>query len=179
MHYLLACVINAIAWDKAYCFYPKGTLEHRRSLVCRANGPNQEEAQKKYTARGFYVSPSLLTYGLNASDPAFPIGPRYVGDRQTWTISLDVTGVTPPLPITPLSTPLTGNPVACCSWRLHSYRPTSNQTEMIFETLHGRDHLAFGYVFLPREAIKVSRKILKDCTPTAIKDPSRRLEQLR
>ena len=143
-------MINAIAWDKAYCLYAKGTLEDRRSLICRkGGGPSHETARQKYIDRGWDIT--SLTPGSNGLDPSFSVGPRWVGDTQTWTIHLDIEGVSPPPAITASSTPLTTNILAPCSWILHSFEPTFNK--MLYEV---HPYLsAFSFVMIGAEARRV------------------------
>lgn len=161
-------MINAIAWDKAYCLYAKGTLEDRRSLICRkGGGPSHETARQKYIDRGWDIT--SLTPGSNGLDPSFSVGPRWVGDTQTWTIHLDIEGVSPPPAITPSSTPLTTNILAPCSWILHSFEPTSNK--MLYEVVRIPHFSAFNYAMINAEARRVFVQMIRK-HPELIEGPS-------
>lgn len=94
-----ACVMNVITWKFAYCLYPKATLEDRRSLVCRSEGPKQVIAEQKYQSRGWDMVRTLRADGPLGEDPSFPSGLRFMGDKHSWRIALDITRVDLPPPI--------------------------------------------------------------------------------
>lgn len=117
-----ACVMNLISYEKAYCLFPRATLEARRNLlIARGSGSDQLPAVRKYQERGW--SPSLPNpfWERVEHSPVFPFGNRFLGDRYTWTIPLDLTGVTPPQILGPQSQVLTQDPVVGTSWEF-SYK---------------------------------------------------------
>ena len=108
--------MNVISYEKAYCLFPYATLEERRALIVPSDGPGQEPAIEKYKERGWKMLLSLSSRERNASNPSFALGPRFMGDRHTWTIPLDLTGVQPPRALTSRTPALTTDPVAATSW---------------------------------------------------------------
>ena len=73
----VACVMNVISYNKAYCLFPQGTLEDRLSMFATSpsDGPLQSQesdryqrAITKYTERGFtLVNPAALSFVRGAS----------------------------------------------------------------------------------------------------------------
>ncbi|PPQ73942.1 hypothetical protein CVT24_012550 [Panaeolus cyanescens] len=86
------CVMNIITHNRAYCLYPRATLEENRSFVLKhpeIQERRSEGAIQKYRRRGF-----AMQYGLDSeldfsrrSSPFF-VGRRYVGDSLCWVIDL-------------------------------------------------------------------------------------------
>ncbi|OCH90000.1 hypothetical protein OBBRIDRAFT_693748, partial [Obba rivulosa] len=81
------CVMNVIAYDKAYSLYPRATFEDRCSLVCRPEGPQQDVALAKYEARGWKMH-SLPFFLRHNHRHAFRLGPRSISDADSWAIPL-------------------------------------------------------------------------------------------
>ncbi|KAH9856395.1 hypothetical protein C2E23DRAFT_699461, partial [Lenzites betulinus] len=87
------CVMNVIAYDTAYCLFPRATLEERRSLLSwssQGRSKRRAEGLVKYAARGFRMLEFLDDSELWQSEPnrSFPFGPRWMGDPSSWSISL-------------------------------------------------------------------------------------------
>lgn len=87
-----ACVMNFITYSAAYSLFARSTFEDRRSLIMETSDGHSVPRQK-YRERGW-----RMVYGRskdlsspNHTPSAFGAMERYVGDRYTWTIPLDVT----------------------------------------------------------------------------------------
>lgn len=119
-YFLSACVMNLISYEKAYCLYPRATVHEHLSLVTTLRpSRGHPAALAKYESRGFGI---LSSESLLPHDPDFPLGTRYIGDRQCWTLPLNLEGVEVSWPVNGASAPLTQDPVAATSWRLHEHR---------------------------------------------------------
>lgn len=96
--------MNVISFNKAYCLFPRATLEERRSLLSwssQGRSNRRQEGLDKYSARGFAMLNYLEEDEFITSHRgrSFPFGPRWLGDIDTWVINLDVQGVQfPPSP---------------------------------------------------------------------------------
>lgn len=142
--------MNIIAWDAAYCLYPKATLEDRVSIINRDTGSSIITAMHKYRQRGW----DLIREFSAHPDPAksfyyFPLGIRVMGDSHTWRIRLDTSGVGLPLPISEPAYRITTDPVAASSWYVTGYR--SEQRPHITNLTHHfviveDDNLEYAYV---------------------------------
>ncbi|KAJ6495908.1 hypothetical protein DFH09DRAFT_1002254 [Mycena vulgaris] len=75
------CVMNVLSHDHAYALYPEATFVYRDALVIVTAGAGQEAGRQKYVDRGW----KMLDV---AESREFGGGPRWVGDRHTWTIPL-------------------------------------------------------------------------------------------
>ncbi|KAF7340780.1 DUF607-domain-containing protein [Mycena sanguinolenta] len=81
------CVMNVIAYDKAYALYPWSTFVKQEALTVRSTAHQEtaerEAAREKYKNRGWkmieYPSSTRKCDGVRMN--------RSVGDRFTWTIS--------------------------------------------------------------------------------------------
>ncbi|KAI0649612.1 hypothetical protein C8Q79DRAFT_997722 [Trametes meyenii] len=83
------CVMNVIAYNKAYCLFPRATLEERRSLLTwssQGRAKRRIEGLVKYSARGFRMLEFLEDNEVITSQPerSFPLKPRWMGDSDTW-----------------------------------------------------------------------------------------------
>ena len=93
---LLACVMNVISFQAAYCLFPRGTLEERISLMSsstRGVRQDQEEALQKYSARHFRLTTSVPPNDFLRSKPLFPLGWRWIDDDSSWVIPLNTSGI--------------------------------------------------------------------------------------
>ncbi|KDQ51108.1 hypothetical protein JAAARDRAFT_211257 [Jaapia argillacea MUCL 33604] len=114
-------VMNVIAYDAAYSFYPVSTFEERRALTSGIIARRQAIALGKYSTRGWRIQASLNPFEQRDGPPPFYLNTvRWVGDRQTWTMALDTTGIELPSPISVSSESFTWDPVAHNSWILTS-----------------------------------------------------------
>lgn len=70
-----ACVMNVISYEKAYCLFPRATLEKRLSLLsssCRGRSKRRSTGLEKYARRGFRMLSTLPPDELEL-DPASAI----------------------------------------------------------------------------------------------------------
>jgi hypothetical protein len=79
--------MNVITHDTAYSIYPRATFIERRSLVCKRL-ESSSEGRVKYERRGWIQLPYLNAKGFENLPSSFARGPRRLGDRQCWTITL-------------------------------------------------------------------------------------------
>jgi hypothetical protein len=82
-----ACVMNVITHDTAYSIYPRATFIKRRSLVCNRL-ESSLEGHAKYEWCGWIQVPYLNAGGNDDPSSSFARGPRRLGDRRCWTITL-------------------------------------------------------------------------------------------
>lgn len=116
--------MNFISSDAAYSLYPVQTFENRTSLAMPSSR-SSATAIHKYVKRGWRIY-----YIVIPGEPAFFLGQvRWVGDKHTWRLPLDQTGIQERPPLSPTSAPLTLDPVLLNGWKL---RP-SRQEDGIYE----------------------------------------------
>lgn len=87
--------MNVVSFENIYSFYPYHTFVKRQALEISTDGHYQEAARSKYKERGWkllQLGPWDERVGYRKWSP-FRAGPRFVGDRYTLTIPLDMTGV--------------------------------------------------------------------------------------
>lgn len=129
--------MNIITWKHAYCLHAKATLEDRCSLVCRSEGPRQEIAENKYRSRGWAMTRTLHASGPRGDDPCFPTGLRFLGDKYSWRISLDVSRILPP-PLLGSNQRLPTDPIAATSWRLQRPPPGQSLPLLLYVVLRAK-----------------------------------------
>lgn len=111
--------MNLIAFDAAYSLYPRATFEERRTLNMPVLTPGEELARSKYVDRGWRLQDCLPPHDVRNPKLPFYLGTlRTMGDKLSWVIPLDTTGVDMRLPITELSPVFRWDPVIQNSWRL-------------------------------------------------------------
>ncbi|KIJ64107.1 hypothetical protein HYDPIDRAFT_28996 [Hydnomerulius pinastri MD-312] len=114
------CVMNFITFDAAHSLYPIATFEERRSLGMPNSRSTTESALDKYIRRGwriFFLPTPLDT--TNPTKPPFMLNEtRWVSDRYTWVMPLDMTGVRERPPPNPYSQALSADPVVYNGWKL-------------------------------------------------------------
>ena len=114
-----ACVHNVIAYDAAYCLYPRATLEDYTSLVLHRHDDPSPAIAKKYMDRGFQF---LLT--PHNGDLAFAYGSRCTGDSRCWTIPLDTARLSLPRASYPPGRPLLSHdPCFAMNWHVRQTLP--------------------------------------------------------
>jgi hypothetical protein len=110
--------MNVIAWDTAYCLYPRATLLDRVALVIHPVIPLDTPAVRKYAERGYRLFNAPHAYQRAQLAPVFfPDAPRWVDDARGWAVPLETAGLAPP-PFSATSVPITRDPVAHNSWSL-------------------------------------------------------------
>ena len=138
---LVAVVMNVIAYDRAYCLYPRATFEARLSLYLKTVEPRDVQVIEKYRARGWdfvHDWPTLNPSTTMPYDPTIvPMQPRWIGDKHTWSIPLALTGVTLPAPYSTVSPALETDPCFCTSWAIAERRRTRLAGWVHFGMLRG------------------------------------------
>lgn len=115
----LACVMNLITFDSAYSLYPRATFEERRTLALHVRTPGEELARSKYVDRGWRLQTDLWPHDERNPKLAFYLGTlRTMGDKLSWVVPLDTTGVDMRPALTELSPVFQWDPVIYNSWRL-------------------------------------------------------------
>lgn len=109
--------MNVITFNRAYCLYPRATLEDRLSLVCTGRD-DMEEIYNKYRERGWYIIPFYDQAQIWTSDPTFTDMARWIDDGHSWSIPLPYSFPQPIAPVNPHSASLTRDPVSVTSWAL-------------------------------------------------------------
>ncbi|KJA24235.1 hypothetical protein HYPSUDRAFT_65725 [Hypholoma sublateritium FD-334 SS-4] len=142
------CVMNIIAHDKAYSFFPKATFEERLSLRCyRESDASRELASRKYTLRGW----SLINLShTQYPEDVLPFGMRYVGDRACWTLRVH--------PVLELPR----GHVEANSWNADALLRIDRTFPVMKSTIMTAPVLKFSYTLYPREAAIVRRRIWDD-----------------
>jgi hypothetical protein len=134
--------MNIISFEKAYSLYPWTTFEERRSLINVPVSPHYDQAFEKYSARGWKMirDPSPTT----SIPREFRIKSRWIDDRYTWVIPLDLEGVQLSPPLNPHSLQRRPDPVSITNWQMR-IDPRSSPTHIhhcVIET----DTLAWAYL---------------------------------
>ncbi|CCL99903.1 uncharacterized protein FIBRA_01928 [Fibroporia radiculosa] len=78
------CVMNVIAYDKAFALYPRATFEERKALIRSRAGRRQQSAIGKYATRGWEMVSELPAMQRSASNPTFRLGQRWIADGDSW-----------------------------------------------------------------------------------------------
>ncbi|KAI9068490.1 hypothetical protein FKP32DRAFT_1561581, partial [Trametes sanguinea] len=117
------CVMNVISYNKAYCLFPRATLEERRSLMTSvAVGTGRTDRAGFFTSSdtGHRLILSLPPEEVYMEPPSrsFPCGPRWIGDDSTWLILLDTEGILPPPPPNSVSSPRSHDPIVMTSFSM-------------------------------------------------------------
>ncbi|KAF9474977.1 hypothetical protein BDN70DRAFT_884255 [Pholiota conissans] len=86
LYFHSTCVMNIIAHDTAYSFFPRGTFNERRSLICVVASPHNQIGLAKYQKRGWSVELDITRDEFDDSTFSFARGMRYVGDAQCWKL---------------------------------------------------------------------------------------------
>ena len=141
--------MNVITFEKAYCLFPRATLDERLSLVCTSRQDDTIEAVfQKYATRGWNIIRSVDDIEHVTQDPALDVNQRrWIDDRYTWSINL-------PLPpffkgslasLNQRTKALGRDPASVTSWG-QSISEDQHTCEMIF-VQSGSVNLFYGYVF--------------------------------
>ncbi|EMD40267.1 hypothetical protein CERSUDRAFT_44125 [Gelatoporia subvermispora B] len=152
------CVMNVVAYDKAYALYPQATFEERISLVCKREAERQDDALTKYEERGWSMLRVLPNSADDCDDSGFQLGPRFLGDGHSWVIPLDLAGVDRPPRASPLSAPLSQDPVAATSWRVGRHLATG-MAVIEFDTIQS-EVLRYSYVIRDDEIERIVMDML-------------------
>lgn len=153
--------MNIVAFDKAYCLYPRATLCSFSLLVTNGQDADTESTITEFSKREYKITYSLTDHWQqNHPIKAFRSGVRFVEDYQTWGIPLDLTGVTMPDSATKKSKAMTTDPVAGSSWML--WRDTWGVAWMNFTTMRCAN-LFYNYVYADHQNARVIGRLMWGC----------------
>ncbi len=114
--------MNIITYEKAYCLFPRATLEEHVSLLsssCKGHSIRREQSINKYTKRGYQMMERIRGGTVDLlSNRTFPLGWRWIDDSLSWTIQLDTDRAIPLNTLNPLSHVLAHDPSAICNWEM-------------------------------------------------------------
>ena len=141
--------MNVITFEKAYCLFPRATLDEYFSLVCTSRQDDVIEAiYQKYTARGWNIIRSVDDIDHVTTDPALNMNQRrWIDDRFAWSIDL-------PLPPTFKKSLVSLNertkaigrdPASVTTWR-QTISEDQHTCEMVFNHCQSIN-LFYGYIF--------------------------------
>ncbi|KAK7686688.1 hypothetical protein QCA50_010288 [Cerrena zonata] len=141
------CVLNVIAFDKAYCLYPRATLEERLMVVCTTRNDDViEGVYRRYVQRGWFLIRGFHAMHLFSLDRSLSSINRWIDDRFSWSILLPYDfqdGITS---INSQTDPLTQDPVSVSGWTLTARGNGINDPAAIeFHRVEDRD-LFYHYV---------------------------------
>ncbi len=160
--------MNLISYEKAYCLFPRATLEERRNLlIARGSGSDQLPAVRKYQERGWSPSLPSLFWGRAERSPVFPFGNRFLGDRHTWTIPLDLTGVTPPQSINPQSQVLTQDPAVGSTWEFNYKRGKGGLAKYV---IIADPSLFYGYINRDPSAVRAVQGVVSHASDWRLRE---------
>jgi len=111
--------MNFIAFDAAYSIYPRATFEERRALSFTGLSSNDLRALGKYSLRGWTIFSDIWTNmgTINNVDKSFYINQkRWVKDKFSWVVPLDMTDIEPRPRVSSVSEPFHWDPVVQNSW---------------------------------------------------------------
>lgn len=140
-----ACVINVIAFNKAYCLYPRATLEERVSLICTTRDDDViENVYDRYRKRGWFIIRTVDEASSLTSDPSLTKDvTRWIDDGFSWSIPLY-----PPTYLNrfPQTNPCSYDPVSVTSWKLIESRSTTSKAAEMTFVMVSDQNLSQNYV---------------------------------
>ncbi|KZT06467.1 uncharacterized protein LAESUDRAFT_700278 [Laetiporus sulphureus 93-53] len=145
------CVMNVITYEKAYCLFPKATLEQHRTLAsysCLGRNPRRHHGLLKYVERGFKIVVSLPLQELYLQNPSWSLGMRRMDDGRSWVIPLDTEGIDRRTRPNASTRALTHDPAAVTTWFVNArgdYNGGTFSVTMEFDVI-GSPHLEYKYV---------------------------------
>jgi hypothetical protein len=111
--------MNVISYNAAYCLYPRATFEERRTLAMSVSTDGEAEALSKYAIRGWRIQYDVFAHEEGKPQSSFYMHQtRWVDDKRSWVIPLDVTGAIKRPPPSLTSSTFTWDPVEQNSWKL-------------------------------------------------------------
>lgn len=144
---IAACVMNIIAFDRAYCLYPRTTLEDRFTLVCTTRDDDViEGVYKRYERRGWTIICGIYTVPFFTSDPSLHTGTQWINDSLTWLIPLSPPLVDDVVRYNSHIASFARDPVSITGWTLSATGLT--QPAAIEFLQFKADHLFHHYVLI-------------------------------
>lgn len=164
----LACLINAISYEKAYCLFPCATLHQRRSLLTNSTeapymGTSQDVIELE--ERGFEMMEYLDCQDLVLSRTSSPIlfGWRWIDDSASWVISFSTEGIRPPASWSASPSAQPYDPVSICGFSLRYTEEC--RVHLAFTVLDG-PVIQYSYAIGDRDLLERLVISLYHCSPT-------------
>ena len=112
--------MNVIAYDRAYCLYPRATLEERLSLVTTTRADDViDEVWDRYTHRGWTIIHDRDVIPTLTTDICLRAGfARWINDGFAWSIALPVDFHDSLPRLNARTEHLFHDPVSISSWKL-------------------------------------------------------------
>ncbi|KAI0349674.1 hypothetical protein OH77DRAFT_1414569, partial [Trametes cingulata] len=162
MGFRSTCVMNVITFERAYCIFPLATVEQHVSLPAyssQGRSPRRAEVLNRDAEKGFDTLCLLSSTELLATGALSPfkLGPRWLGDMDTWVVPLVTEGISPPPPPNPYSFPRIHDPAVLTSF---SVRYDSVEGAIMDFDIVESAVLQYSYVFGDNNTIDYVRHIL-------------------
>jgi hypothetical protein len=147
--------MNFIAFDAAYCLYPKATFDERRALSFSSLTEHDLKALGKYAVRGWSLLANIWPHETKTSRTSFYLErKRWVKDNLSWVVPLDMTGVQPRARVSLLSERFPWDPVVCNSWILSKSLPSSSNKVFVHYTMLKTTVFRYAYVIADADLIQ-------------------------
>lgn len=120
-------MLNVISFSYAYSLYSLATFHHRLSLSLIPASQLEATIQAKYTSRGWTFMHMIYhcaqcphcVWLRKAFTQAFPVGLRWIGDRHSWVLPLNMEGVELPTTLGDgVSPPVPRDPCFVTTWEM-------------------------------------------------------------
>lgn len=160
----IACTINVISYEKAYCLFPRATLHEHRSLLINADSTDSAEETVTLQERGFEMFDYLTARELlsNHASSSIVFGWRWIDDSASWVINLDTKDVV--LPVAKSSSFAEQyDPVAICNFSVRFNR-TQCKATITFDIFSGPD-VEYAYALGDSEVMERLILSIRDCCP--------------
>lgn len=154
--------MNIISYEKAYCLFPLATVESRRSLLSwssQGRSTRRKEGLIKYRNRHFSMEQFLHSSEILPPIPKMPfiLGPRWLGDPDTWVIKLNTERIPRPPAENPFSTAIIRDPVTISSFSMR-YHPEDGAI-MTFSVVESPT-LKYSYVLGDEDLVDHLNRVL-------------------
>jgi hypothetical protein len=143
--------MNVISYNAAYSLYPRATFEERRTVSMSVSNDSEEDALGKYAIRGWKILYDIFPHEQkNPKSSFYMFQTRWVDDKKSWVIPLDLTGVEMRPPLSETSDAFTWDPVIQNSWTL-----ARDNSDVLLMTYHVAKSTVFRYNYLVADLLFV------------------------
>ena len=154
--------MNVITYETAYCLFPLATVESHRSLLSwssQGRSTRRKDGLIKYTKRGFSMEHYLQSSEIIPPIPKMPfiLGPRWLGDPDTWVIKLNTNRISHPPRENPFSPGIIHDPVTLSSFSMR-YDPEDGAI-MTFSVVENPT-LKYSYVLGDEDLVDHLNRVL-------------------
>ncbi|RPD65566.1 hypothetical protein L227DRAFT_493697 [Lentinus tigrinus ALCF2SS1-6] len=141
------CLMNVISFNKAYCLFPRATLEMGQTLVTSSPSglPRRyRQGTEQHLSSGHTLLHHIPHDELHVISPAaYPLGWRWVHDGCSWVLPLSIDGVESRARRTTLAHPLFEDPVTICNWQV---RYSHSKGASVHFGVMRSEHLKYKYL---------------------------------